>query len=165
MDDAPYLSGAEVTDEALQHDQPEQSDNAWRAMGYQPHEPLILIIRSYLALNRISLAVRVEHYISLVRELADLYSSHFILGRGLLDENSNRVMKPAQLLQKVRDPNKLLSKITNPGGSTYRVEERIFFVVARAFCGSTSGAGTLGAIATLKKRKKVGKHLQGYKWE
>ena len=122
------------------------------------------MVKGFLTLNRIRLAVKVENYISLVTELVGLYSSYNTIGRGLWDESENRKLEDGELLGFLLDPHNLLDKITNPGGSTIRTEERVFLIVARAFCGTVTGAATLGVIAIQRKRPSILKQLGSLKF-
>ena len=132
---------------------------------YEPTADVVVQIRTLLALNKIRVVARVQSYVSLVSAIRDQYALWYVPGRGLWDQTSERQVTAQEILKAVHDPEGLLAKIKNLGGSNYRVEERVFLIVARAFCESVGGAGTLGAIATLRPRDKVCKHLKSYKWD
>ena len=127
-------------------------EDDWLRPHYQPPSDLLAKIQDYMSLNQVRITVRVQDYIELVVELCKQYRLLFVKGRGLWDRAGDRQVGSEEVLRLVRDPENLLTKIQNPGGATYREEERLFLIVARAFCGSLSAAGSLGAVATLRQR-------------
>ena len=132
--------------------------------SYVPPSDFQANIIRFMKRNRVSVD-DVPQYIRLVEQLRSVYVSNYRTGRGLWDQTQNRGLEGRDLLRLVQDPAGLLTKIKNPGGEIYRTEEKEFFIVARAICGSTSGAGTLGTIATQRNKKKVTKHLKTYTFD
>lgn len=142
-----------------------QSDTAWMQPTYHLPSDIETIAIRFLNQNRVRVVDQVQEYIRLVEQLRSVYVSQNLKGRGLWDQTQNRRLQGEELLGLVTDPVGLLPEIKNPGGETYRTAEKVFLLVARAVCGSQSGAATLGAIATKRNRKKVCKHLKTYNFD
>ena len=112
--------------------------------------------KSSLDLNEIS------NLLDLAIESRTLYSSLFIIGRGLVE--GKEVIRPDGFRKRLADPHGLLGQLYDPNRSLYSILEDGFLICASVVCQSRQGGGSLFFSVTGRKRDGITHHTNILQW-